>query len=114
MNQPAFVFRRGEPITIACEVMEGDPTGITLTAFLKRTIGGNVPASDVAPVATMIVDFIEATDDDNAYWLLTVPETVRPTLELGRYVTDVRFSEGGAPVKVSGPAWIVINESVSG
>lgn len=106
---PSYTFARGAPIVLGRRVLEGDPTGYDLIADVKPAKTA-VPAQDVEPVATFAVEFHPATGDQPAYWLLTLSEG----LPAGTYATDCRVELDGQVVHVTRPAFIVVNESVSG
>lgn len=112
---PTYTFQRGEPVIIGREVVSGDPTGYTVTARLKKSVGGRGMPSASAPVAaTFTVEFQAATGSQAARWLLTLDAVDADALSRGTYVVDALFTLAGEPVEVTTPALISLVESVSG
>lgn len=112
---PTYTFQRGEPVVIGREVVSGDPTGYTVTAKLKKAVGGRgMPSPGTPVVATFTVEFQAATSEHAARWLLTLDALTAGALAPGTYVVDALFELAGEPVEVTSPAIIAINGSVSG
>ena len=61
-------------------------------------------------LASFAVTFVAAAPGAAAHWLLTIAAG----LPVGQYVADGRFMKAGQVVQITGPAWIMITESVSG
>lgn len=113
-DKASYQFQRGEPIQIGRAVLSGDPDGLDVYAVLKRAIFGLVPSESVAVAATFNTEFVAASGDTAAHWLFWLTASEADALPPGTYATDVRFSIDGEVVAITDPAWIVINESVSG
>ena len=109
-------FRHGEPISLAREVVTGDPAGYTVEACLKPTVGQSIPGPETPPIATFAVSFQPAVPGVPARWLMTISAAAAAAAGIGpgRYVTDARFLLAGEVVAVCDPAFITIERSVSG
>ncbi len=114
MIDPTYQFQRSEPIVIGRQVIAGDPTDYVLQADLKPARGQIVPPANVPAVARFAVHFVPVMGDAPAHWLMTLDASVSAGLAPGQYVTDVKFTRAGVTVQISDPAFIVLNESVSG
>lgn len=111
---PTYQFQRGEPIVIGRQLVAGDPTDYVLLADLKPAKGRLVPPANVPAVARFAVQFVPVVGDAPAHWLMTLEAAVSAGLAPGQYVTDVKFTRAGVAVQISDPAFIQLNESVSG
>ncbi len=113
-SRAIYNFQRGEPIVIGRAVLSGDATGLEAAALMKPSRGMVVPGESVEPIATFTSEFVAAAGEDPAHWLFYLSAEQASALPPGTYATDVRFSIDGEPVAITEPAWIVIDESVSG
>lgn len=114
MIDPTYQFQRGEPIVIGRQLIAGEPADYVLLADLKPAKGRVVPPANVPAVARFTVHFVPVAGEVPAHWLMTLDASVSTRLVPGQYVTDVKFTRAGETVQISNPAFIQINESVSG
>lgn len=103
------VYQRGETITLKFDVTEGlaSVAGVP-TAQLKRIYGAQVPGSDIASLANLVVTPVDAVGSDLAGWLVTVSPAVTSTLDPGFYGTDLRIALGSGIYKTETVRFLMI------
>jgi len=114
LSNTVYRFQRGEPILIGRAIVSGDAIGIVAESLLKPARLSEVPPSSVEAVATFQSEYRDAAGEVPAHWLFWLDAAAAASLEPRVYATDVRFSINGVTIEVTEPAWIILDESVSG
>jgi len=93
----AVELKRGEDLKFVITVEEGTVTGSeTVTAVLKRAVRGiDSPGDGEDPALTMSATFAAASGGTPDRWYLNAAGSATAGLVAGKYVTDVKFVQGG-------------------
>ena len=97
---PPYIYQRGETVSLALDVLSGDPAGVTaITAQLKAVAPGRLSvAAGAAVAASFDITPRAAVDDLPAGWTLTIPASVSAALEAGFYAADARLEVAGGVI----------------
>lgn len=97
---PPYIFQRGETVSLALDVLSGDPAGVSaITAKLKAVAPGRLSvAADAAIAATFTITPRAAVDDLPAGWTLTIPASTSAALAAGFYAADARLEVAGGVI----------------
>jgi hypothetical protein len=84
---------RGETYSLALEATEGDLTGATARADLKRAVSGKEPGDAALVAAAFAVEAVaEVTPDGGPGWIFTLTPVQTAALATGLYVMDARVT----------------------
>lgn len=97
---PPYIYQRGETVSLALDVLSGDPAGVTaITAQLKAVAPGRLSVAAGASVAASFsITPRAAIDDLPAGWTLTIPASVSAALDAGFYAADARLEVAGGVI----------------
>jgi len=109
-----YVFQRGETISLALDVVTGDPLAVTaMSAAMKMVAPGRTSVSAGTPVAAAFTISPRAAQGDiPPGWNLTVDAASSAALVAGNYLADARLMVGGGVV-ITESVGISLRESVS-
>lgn len=109
-------FTRGETFTtillaVSGAVITGDEV---VSAVMKKTRGGLIPASSVPASAVFEVRFDpEVLPQRKPGWHLTLSPAVTETLTVGEYVADAKITLADGVVEISPPNFITVEQGVT-
>ena len=109
-----YIFQRGETISLALDVVTGDPLSVTAMSAAMKAVGpGRTSVNAGTPVAAAFTISPRAAQGDMPPgWNLTVDATTSAALAAGSYLADARLSVGGGVIITESVA-IIVRESVS-
>jgi hypothetical protein len=109
-----YTFQRGETISLALDVVTGDPLSVTsISAVMKAVPPGRTAVPQGAPVAaTFSISPRVSQGDISPGWTLTLPAATSASLSPGAYLADARLEVAGGVI-VTEPVAIRIKASVT-
>lgn len=106
-----YVFQRGEDIAVPIAARgktTADLAGVTVTAVLKKAVGGTTAPGPEAPV---LATFDAEPRDDlvgvGAGWLLSIPAEACALLTPGKYATNATATIAGGGGTIKSPVLII-------
>jgi len=102
-----IVFQRGETLSLALDVVTGDPALVTaVSAVIRRSTNGAVSG----PATPLVTSFAAASGAEPARWLVTLIDT--SALAPGKWLVDARLTIGTGTI-ITDPCPVTIVEAPS-
>jgi hypothetical protein len=107
-----FARYRGETITIAVADTGAVPGGEALIASSLRAIpsGRNAPTPGSPDAASMVITYRPANASFPVGWLLTLDAADCGALAAGKYLLDLKITDGSGAVTITSPAMVMLAE----